>query len=336
MLERPAISDGAIAAVARTSFGLSVVGVEFLPLGCDTASWSFRLRCADGADYYAKLRSGVLNHVGLQLPDLLASRGADFVISPMRTVGGALWAPCGDAALILYPFVAGRSNPALSDEQWRAFGRALRELHETALPHSLLCEVRRETYRSVGIALIRQLDEHIAAHAFHSPVQNELCNRWRAHRQTIMALSGRTERLGRQLERRGLPCVLCHADAHGGNLLAEPDGRLWLVDWDEVVLAPRECDLMFILPGAVATPEARLQAALFMEGYGAVAVNTTALAYYRHARAATDLGGFAHRALLAPEVGDEDRRAAVEWFESQFEPGEAVELALRSPASASR
>jgi spectinomycin phosphotransferase len=45
--------------------------------------------------------------------------------------------------------------------------------------------------------------------------------------------------------------VLCHADLHTWNVLVDGDGRLWLVDWDEAILAPRERDLMFLVGGIV-------------------------------------------------------------------------------------
>ena len=37
--------------------------------------------------------------------------------------------------------------------------------------------------------------------------------------------------------------VLCHGDLIGDNLLADRDGRLWVVDWDAAALAPREREL---------------------------------------------------------------------------------------------
>jgi len=32
--------------------------------------------------------------------------------------------------------------------------------------------------------------------------------------------------------------VVCHCDAHIGNVLISDDGDVWLLDWDEVVRAP--------------------------------------------------------------------------------------------------
>jgi spectinomycin phosphotransferase len=43
------------------------------------------------------------------------------------------------------------------------------------------------------------------------------------------------------------PRVGCHGDPHLGNVLIAD--RLYLIDWDDVLLAPREQDLMFMLGG---------------------------------------------------------------------------------------
>lgn len=43
-----------------------------------------------------------------------------------------------------------------------------------------------------------------------------------------------------------LDFVLCHADFHDANLLIDPTGRLFIVDWDEIILAPKERDLVFV------------------------------------------------------------------------------------------
>ena len=47
----------------------------------------------------------------------------------------------------------------------------------------------------------------------------------------------------RELKEESLPFVLCHTDIHGGNLIRDPQGKLWLIDWENVMLAPKEADL---------------------------------------------------------------------------------------------
>lgn len=42
----------------------------------------------------------------------------------------------------------------------------------------------------------------------------------------------------------GLPACVCHGDLHRGNLLQSRDGKLWLLDFDTVCVAPRMFDVM--------------------------------------------------------------------------------------------
>ncbi|PYE48989.1 phosphotransferase enzyme family protein [Deinococcus yavapaiensis] len=43
--------------------------------------------------------------------------------------------------------------------------------------------------------------------------------------------------------------VVCHTDAHGGNVLRDANGDLWLIDWETARLAPREHDLWMLHDG---------------------------------------------------------------------------------------
>jgi hypothetical protein len=43
----------------------------------------------------------------------------------------------------------------------------------------------------------------------------------------------------------GHPKVICHTDLHGGNLMRDDQGRLYLLDWENAMIAPREHDMIF-------------------------------------------------------------------------------------------
>jgi hypothetical protein len=66
------------------------------------------------------------------------------------------------------------------------------------------------------------------------------------------------------------------------------------------------------------------------EGYGEVDIDALALAYYRHAWAVQDVGGYAARVLLDASANDEQRGDAARILYGLFRPGEIVDLAHRS------
>lgn len=112
--------------------------------------------------------------------------------------------------------------------------------------------------------------------------------------------------------------------------MIDPTGQIWLVDWDGVVLAPRERDLMFVIGGIGPDFFGPRDEAAFKRGYGLVAVDPIALAYYRYAWAVSDIASYAEQGLLRADLGQVDRGEAVWRFDSLFGPGSIVDIAQRS------
>jgi spectinomycin phosphotransferase len=153
---------------------------------------------------------------------------------------------------------------------------------------------------------------------------------WRDRRELILGLAGRVDAAGRRLAARSFEPVLCHADLHTWNVLVEPGGALWIVDWDEAVLAPRERDLMFVVGGIAAGLVAPADTGRFLKGYGEVAIDRDLLAYYRVAWAVQDIAAYGEEITASPWLGEETRAASLDGFMILFEPGQIVEIATGS------
>ena len=73
--------------------------------------------------------------------------------------------------------------------------------------------------------------------------------------------------------------MLCHADIHGGNVLIDADGSIYIVDWDDPIMAPKERDLMFIGGGVANVWNNPHEEEVFYKGYGKTEMNMPILAY---------------------------------------------------------
>jgi hypothetical protein len=149
-------------------------------------------------------------------------------------------------------------------------------------------------------------------------------------RQMALEALRRAEELAQMMAFRSLEFVLCHSDIHPGNLFIDGQERLFIVDWDYPMLAPKERDLMFIGSGEGYKPYiAAQEERLFYQGYGQAQIDPLALAYYRCERVITDLTVECER-ILSETLGEQDRANAFETLQLYFLPGCTVERALAS------
>lgn len=270
--------------------------------GYDSAAAVYRL----GPDHVLKVRRGRPYEPGVIVPTALVEQGMHGVLTPIRTTDGRLWTSIDGRALTLYPFIEGTTaaSVGLTPEQWHEFGAMVRRLHDSP-PGSADLPVERHIPKWGGAE--RTWDDARAI----VPLLGD-------RRDTFARLVDDAEKLGSELPE--LPHVLCHADLHTYNVLVDPGGTLWLLDWDEVMLAPSERDLMFTTGGGISrdlvTPEAE-QA--FASGYGEVGLDADALRYYRLAWAVQDISGYGARAA----TGDPD---AAGMLAMVFGPGQIVDL----------
>lgn len=332
MLDRSPLSDDTLLACARERFGLPAVAITFLPLGYDANAWAYRLEADE--TYFLKVRRGPAALPGLLAPRAAGDAGIAGVLAPRPTTDGALWAALGDFTVTLQPFIAGRDawDTGLSDAQWVALGELLRRVHALSVPPALAAHLVVERFVPDYMEFMPALAAHARGPRPDDPLAAGLADCWRQHEATIDALWRRATALGEQLRRADPPRVLCHADAHLANVLVGDDGRLWLIDWDGAALAPRERDLMFVFGGIAAGQAGPRQTALFVSGYGPVAPDAVALAYYRCAWVLQDLASFGHTVLDAA-AGEATRREALRLFKSNFAPGELAALALSHVAT---
>jgi spectinomycin phosphotransferase len=332
MLEKPDIQDESILACLQEEYGLPVGQIAFLPLGADLNTAVYRAAACDGTPYFVKLRRGPFDEVAVALPKFIHDRGIPQVIAPLATRIGKLRADLGPFKLILSPFVDGRNGyqVELSDRHWVEFGAALKRIHSLTIPPNLLRLIPGETYSPHGRETVRMFLERIEQEAFVDPAAVKTAAFLKPRRNELLDLVGRADRLAWALQSHKSEQTVCHSDIHAGNILIDAGGALYIVDWDNPILAPKERDLMYAGGGQFCnrrTPQE--EETLFYMGYGVTEVDPVALAYYRYERIIQDLAVECEQIFLTDD-GGEDRQQAYEYLTSNFLPGNVLEIAYAS------
>jgi spectinomycin phosphotransferase len=166
----------------------------------------------------------------------------------------------------------------MSPGHWASYGALLAKVHATAVTDGLAKLLPRENHTHERVAsIVRALeswlhmsvDEPAGVGGPADHLVRALTGEWCAAAGLVSTLLEQADGLGRELRTRRTPSVVCHGDPHLGNVLIGADERVWLIDWDDAVLAPRERDLMFVIGGVLAfAPVSPEEQSWFFDGYG--------------------------------------------------------------------
>jgi spectinomycin phosphotransferase len=271
------------------------------------------------------------NDVIVRVPLFLKENGVQEIIVPYETRLNQYWADFGEHKIILYPFIDGKDGfeKELTDQHRRILGAAFRKIHTASIPAELKESIRKETFSSEWRHDMKSYQAQTEKKAFTEPTAAKLVEFMKSKQNEITRLMNRAEELASELQSELQELAVCHTDIHGGNILISNTGKLYIVDWDDPILAPKERDLMFIGGGIDEIWKTKQEEAVFYEGYGETEINLSALAYYRYERVIEDLVVICEQILLTDE-GGADRERSYGWFTSNFAPGQTIEIAQKT------
>ena len=332
MLEKPDINENEIITCLQNEFGLSIVEVSFLPLGADLNTAVYRAISEDKTAYFVKLRGGDFNEACVAVPKYLSDTGFKQIIPSFGTLAGHLWADLENYKVILYPFIEGHNGfeVILTDQHRVEFGTALKRFHSSVIPPAITNGLPRETFSPYWRDMTRHFLERIEIETFNDSVAIKMAAFLMTKRRETLELVERTERLARELQTKLPDLILCHADIHAWNLLVDVSGALYMVDWDTLIFAPKERDLMFVGSGLGGRGHLPVEEeSLFYQGYGPTQVDQVGLAYYRFERIIEDIASYCEQIFLSDE-GGQDREQALDYLISNYLPDGTIEIACRS------
>lgn len=317
-----------------SEYGIEVAALTPLALGADINASVYKALAHDKCSYFVKLKRGHDHAMSATLSTLLYEAGIEQIIPPIKTIHGQLIQPIGDFTLLVYPFVEGQDgfSQDLTDEQWVILGRVLRQVHEFKTPPAVQEKIKQEGYSSKWQEMVRSLLIHIEKELGGDEIALKLLMFMREHKAEIQRLVDRAGQLGQKIQRQSPQFVLCHSDIHGGNVLIDRNGALYIVDWDEPIMAPKERDLMFIGGGVANVWNDPQGAASFYQGYGKSEVNGEILTYYRHERIVEDIALYGEQLLLMTGK-DEERQEMYKQFVEMFAHRGVVEIAFKTDES---
>ena len=249
MYEKPNIPDDDLRAAVRDQYGIDAATLAFLPLGLDSMAGVYRVVSEQGKAYLLKAKVGPFYEAGYLVSRYLCDQGIAGVVAPLRTKRNPLWTRLGEWTVTVYPFIEGENgwNPGMTDAHWRAVERFSTICIRSGCRRKALraCAERRSIRQDT---VVRWMPWKPGTSALWVEVRwSRRCVRaWLAHQSLIhrcefagnagnAVFSGTPGRL----------CI-CHADLHPSNIMRAQSNQVFVIDWDDVMLAPKEHDFIFV------------------------------------------------------------------------------------------
>jgi spectinomycin phosphotransferase len=250
-----------LAEVLADGWGLQVVSLAYVPEGGGSHHW--KLIAGDRQPYFVTVddlddkywigggRDAVFDGLGSALATAAALRrdaSLDFVMSPITALDGKhLRRVDGRYAASVFPFLSGRSHEfgGYPDPRLRS-----QVLDMIAALHQSTSAVRSYAPRHIiGFGGRKDLNAFLVSpdHPWDGgPFGAGARRRLLPHTADLWQLVLDFDRLVEATSRARADLVITHGEPHPANVMAA-DGRLLLIDWDTVALAPPERDVSLVV-----------------------------------------------------------------------------------------
>jgi spectinomycin phosphotransferase len=313
----------------QADYGIHTHTLTLLPLGADMNSSVYKAEAKDQSAYFVKLKQGIEHHLSFAVLDLLQHAHIPAIIPPILTKHHTAFQLIDDFTLIVHPFIEGKNGftQPLTDAQWVTLGKCLRQVHDLAVPTAIKAQLRQERFSPKWRQIVKAILTQLESNPGGDEITKKLLAFMRVNLVAIHRLVDRSEELAQKLMNESHDFVLCHSDIHAGNVLIN-NNKIYIVDWDDPIMAPKERDLMFIGGGVGNVWNNSDEVTRFYKGYGQTYIHMPLLAYYRHERIVEDIAEYAQALLL--KTDGYNRPQMYQHFIDMFEPKGVVEIAFQT------
>lgn len=227
------------------------------------------------------------------------------IICPVLTNDGEYKCEDDKFIYLLFPYIEGYTlyDTPMSAVQITEMAEIISELHKYGEEIPVDTSAIKEDF---AVPFCDELRELILL--TDKPDASETMSILKEYKTILIANIEKIETLAVKLTNENLPNVLCHTDVHGWNLMQS--GRLILIDWEGMKLAPPEADLFAFVGNRFWHNCSEQFIQIYKKAHPNFEINNEALDFYQTGRRIEDICAFA-KGLLYEDISDEERRQSL-------------------------
>jgi spectinomycin phosphotransferase len=228
----------------------------------------------------------------------------------------------------LYPYINGKNGweKNLSGNQFIRLGNTIYNIHSIDIPKNIQEIIPKENYSNVYRNYVtdyfntKSISKDNFIKKFNSFVTK--------HNKKIISILDTANTLVNKIKEKNKKYCLCHGDLHAGNLIITGK-TFYIIDWDTIIFAPKEKDLMFIGGGIGNKWNTKETENAFYKGYNNKNIDYEMLLYYRCERILIDFKEF-YEQIRNMELSVIERNENLKAFKTQFEQNNVIDIAIRN------
>lgn len=241
----PPIPLPTIAAAVRTAHGFEPTDLTFV--GGGEEAWGFRVEASAGP-FWLKIydHASVIEGRLSAAHSLRHAHGIAGVVAPLPASTGAFTFDIAGRRAALFPYIPGPTSDdqPLTQAQAAEFGRVLAAVHAVdsstlSLPVEQYATGAADDAEAVLLALPDALESP-------NPFRRAMAELLLPVRDGLYARVTGFRAAADVMRSRPAPLVVCHGDPTDDNIVIGE--RVFLLDWDDMRLGPKEIDLMHFEP----------------------------------------------------------------------------------------
>lgn len=246
MLTEPNIEKDLILKELEKNFDLKEVNLTYIPAG--EASWCYKVE-TEKEIYFLKIYINLENHkTRFNLTyNLFSKTGIKNITHPLKNKEGNLVFPISNNYAALFNFIDGfnASEKPLTDKEKFALGVLLGKIHKST---SIIKDFDLKEdfeYKNIN-RLLANIKSSTALSKTETGFKKQTAELLLKYQDKIFDRIKKLTNLGEELRNKNLDFVICHGEPHIWNTMVDKNGQVFLIDWDDSLLAPKEKDLNMI------------------------------------------------------------------------------------------
>ena len=319
-----------ISEIIKIEYGITVSVFTQLNIGFDQNTAVYKIVSMDNKAYFLKIRTCNFTESSLLIPSLIFDiTGTANIITIIKTIHNKLYVKFNSLFIVMYPFIDGQSGweASLTKDQLINFGKFLYSLHSIQASKKYIDIIPKEEFNN---KYRKNVKKYLKIHNYvidGNTGNREFLDIFNRKKDEILNILNCLDQVTREIDYKNLKMCLCHGDIHAGNILISGD-KFYVVDWDTVVFAPREKDLMFIGGGIGNKWNKTEEIENFYNGYGNdIVIDKSLIKYFRLERIIQDIYEF-YNQILNKKTEKGEKELCIRYFLEQFEKNNVVENAL--------